>query len=163
MKLLNSNLQLSTLKLIKSQWAGFFITLGSFLMYHIWCTSMSWVHWLIMVLSWCSSMRWVHFLMVHIWCTSMTWVHFSWFIFDILQWLGFHWLIMVLSWCSWMSWVHFSWFIFDVLQWLGFIAQGPQVLLSVFLGAKKRVVLKVHRFILGKIAPNGHFMRKQNF
>jgi hypothetical protein len=32
-----------------------------------------------------------------------------------------------------------------------------------FWGAKKRVVLKVHRFIFGKMAPNSHFIRKQNF
>jgi len=31
-----------------------------------------------------------------------------------------------------------------------------------FWGQKKRVVLKVHRLILGTMAPNRHFMRKQN-
>ncbi len=154
MKLLNSNLQLSTLKLIKSQWAGFFnafgfISHGSYLMYFNELGSIANDGSFMMFFNELGSFAhgsyltyfnelgsFAHhgsFMMFFNELGSFLMVH----IFYVLQWVGF----ICSSWFfhDVLQWVGFicSWFIFDVLQWVGFIAQGPQVLYTFFGGQKR--------------------------
>jgi hypothetical protein len=62
-----------------------------------------------------------------------------------------------------MSWVHFSWFIFDVLQWkLGSFAHHGSFMMFFNELGSLLMVLKVHRFILGKMAPKWPLYEETN-